>query len=135
MLITLADSLLKIPLFTLNMPLYLRLSCKLAEKSRYVIFYSMKFEWDNQKNQSNIIKHGFDFVDASRIFKLPMIVEYDERENYYEDRLIAIGLLDGRVVVIVYTEPDEETIRIISLRKALSHERKYYEQYIKNRLG
>jgi uncharacterized protein len=37
-------------------------------------------------------------------------------------------------VVIVYTEPDDQTIRIISLRKALSYERKYYEQYIKNRL-
>ncbi len=51
-----------------------------------------------------------------------------------EDRFVAIGLLDGRVVVIVYTEPDDQTIRIISLRKALSLERKYYEQYLKNRL-
>jgi len=94
----------------------------------------MKLKWDDQKNQSNVIKHGFDFADAYRIFNLPMIVEFDERENYGEDRFVAIGLLDGRVVVIVYTEPDEQTIRIISLRKALSYERKYYEQYIKNRL-
>ncbi|WP_373690529.1 hypothetical protein [Desmonostoc muscorum] len=41
---------------------------------------------------------------------------------------MGIGLLDGRVVVVVYTEPDEEILRIISLRKALSHERKRYEQ-------
>lgn len=44
-----------------------------------------------------------------------------------------LGLLDGRIVV-VYTEPDQGTVRIISLRKALSHERKRYEQYLKNRL-
>ena len=94
----------------------------------------MKFEWDEGKNQTNLIKHGFDFTDAYRIFNLPMVVELDERENYGEDRFVAIGLLDGRVVVIVYTEPDAEIIRIVSLRKALSYERKYYEQYLKNRL-
>ncbi|CAD5929567.1 BrnT family toxin [Planktothrix agardhii] len=94
----------------------------------------MKFEWDEGKNQTNLIKHGFDFTDAYRIFNLPMVVELDERENYREDRFVAIGLLDGRVVVIVYTEPDDQTIRIISLRKALSLEQKHYEQYIKNRL-
>lgn len=95
----------------------------------------MKFEWDERKNQSNLAKHGFDFADAFRIFNLPMVVEFDEREDYGEDRRISIGLLNGRVVVIVYTEPDEETVRIISLRKALSHERRRYEQYLKNRLG
>ena len=63
-----------------------------------------------------------------------MVVELDERENYGEDRFVAIGLLDGRVVVIVYTEPDAQTIRIISLRKSLSYKQKYYEQYLKNRL-
>jgi len=94
----------------------------------------MKFEWDERKNQSNLIKHGFDFADAYRIFNLPMVVELDERENYGETRFVAIGLLDGRVVVIVYTEPDDQTIRIISLRKALSYEGKHYEQYLKNRL-
>ena len=95
----------------------------------------MNFEWDERKNESNISKHGFDFADADRIFNLPMLVFYDDRQDYGEDRLVGIGLLDGRVVVLVYTEPDEETIRIISLRKALSHERKRYEQYLKNRLG
>ena len=80
------------------------------------------------------MSQGFDFADAYRIFNLPIVVELDERENYGEDRFVAIGLLDGRVVVIVYTEPDAEIIRIVSLRKALSYERKYYEQYLKNRL-
>jgi uncharacterized protein len=94
----------------------------------------MNFEWDERKNEINFAKHGFDFIDASRVFDLPMVIDLDEREVYGEDRWIGIGLLDGRVVVVIYTEPNEETIRIISLRKALSHERKQYEQYIKNRL-
>jgi len=47
-----------------------------------------------------------------------MVVELDERENYGEDRFVAIGLLDGRVVVIVYSEPDAQTIRIISLSRS-----------------
>jgi len=95
----------------------------------------MRFEWDECKNQLNLAKHGFDFTDAFRLFNLPMVVEFDEQDDYYEDRWVGIGLLDGRVVVVIYTGPDEETIRIISLRKALSHERKRYEQYLKNRLG
>ncbi|TAE60766.1 MAG: BrnT family toxin [Nostocales cyanobacterium] len=95
----------------------------------------MKFEWDECKNQSNITKHGFDFADAYRIFNLPMLVYIDERQDYGEERYIGIGLLDGRVIVVVYTEPDVNIVRIISLRKAISHERKRYEQYLKNRLG
>ena len=62
-----------------------------------------------------------------------MAVDLDERSDYGEDRSIGTGLLDGRIVV-VYTEPDQGTVRITSLRKALSHERKRYEQYLKNRL-
>jgi uncharacterized DUF497 family protein len=95
----------------------------------------MEFEWDERKNQSNITKHGFDFADAYRIFNLPMLVYIDERQDYSEERYIGIGLLDGRVIVVVYTEPDVNIVRIISLRKAISHERKRYEQYLKNRLG
>jgi uncharacterized protein len=95
----------------------------------------MKFVWDERKKQSNLAKHGFDFADAFRIFNLPMVVELDERDDYGKDRYIGIGLLDGRVVAVVYSEPDFETVRIISLRKSLSHERRCYEQYLKNQLG
>lgn len=95
----------------------------------------MKFEWDRQKNEANIAKHKLDFADASRIFRLPLRVSLDERQDYGENRWIGIGMLDGRVVVIVFTEPDEQTIRVISLRKALPYERKRYEQYLENELG
>lgn len=95
----------------------------------------MRYEWDDAKNDANIAKHGFDFADASRIFDLPLRVERDEREEYGETRYIGIGLLDGRMVVVVYSEPNAETTRIISLRKAQKHEQKRYASFLKNGLG
>jgi uncharacterized protein len=95
----------------------------------------MKFEWDKQKNQANIAKHNLDFADAPKVFSLPLRISLDERQDYGEDRWIGIGMLDGRVVVVVFTELDGQTIRIISLRKALSYERKRYEQYLRDELG
>jgi uncharacterized protein len=95
----------------------------------------MNFEWDDLKNETNIDKHGFDFADAYRVFSSPMVVDIDNRRDYGEDRWIGTGMLDGRIVVVIFTEPDRATTRIISLRKALSHERRNYEQYIKNELG
>ena len=91
----------------------------------------MKFEWDEQKNQENIKKHGFDFYDAHKEFDLPMLVNLDDGE----DRWIGIGLFELRVVVLVFTEVDEETIRIISFRKAIKDERKRFEYYYKNEFG
>jgi uncharacterized DUF497 family protein len=64
-----------------------------------------------------------------------MLIQLDERENYGEIRYFGIGLLYERVVVVIYTESKKNIIRIISLRKALSQERKSYEQSLKNRLG
>jgi uncharacterized DUF497 family protein len=55
-----------------------------------------------------------------------MLVAPDDRQEYGESRWIGIGLLQGRAVVIVFVER-EDTVRIISLRKALSHERKRFE--------
>lgn len=95
----------------------------------------MKFEWDQQKNKANVAKHGLDFADSYKIFKLPLRIALDERQDYGEERWVGVGILDGRVVVVVFTEPDEQTIRIISLRKALPYERKYYEQYLRDELA
>lgn len=95
----------------------------------------MKFEWDEEKNKENIRKHGFDFADAWEIFESPMLVARDTREDYGEYRWNGIGLLGNRIVVVVFTERGEDTIRIISLRKALRHERKKFEEHLRDRLG
>lgn len=55
----------------------------------------------------------------------------DLRQDYGEDRFIGLGLLDNRVVAVAFTEPAENTIRVFSLRRALAHEKKQYEQYIR----
>ncbi len=92
----------------------------------------MNFEWDKEKNSFNIQKHGLDFGIAPEVFDGPMLVNLDSRQNYKEDRWIGIGTARGRVVVVVFTERDKgETIRIISLRKALKHERKKFEEKIR----
>ena len=61
-----------------------------------------------------------------------MLVDLDDRRDYGEERWIGIGVLQLRIVVVVYTELDEDTTRIISLRKALNHERQAYEQAFGN---
>ncbi|MGC2063497.1 MAG: BrnT family toxin [Thermodesulfovibrionales bacterium] len=98
----------------------------------------MKFEWDKEKNKANIRKHGFDLADAQELFlgTAPLLVTYDSRVDYGEERWKGIGLLCGVLVVaVVFAERENDTIRIISLRKADALERKEYEAEIKNRLG
>jgi uncharacterized DUF497 family protein len=95
----------------------------------------MQFEWDEEKNQANIRKHGLDFADAWEVFSMPMLVALDDRADYDEDRWIGIGFLRAVVAVVVYVESDADVIRIISLRKALSHERAEYERILQNQLG
>ncbi len=79
----------------------------------------MRFEWDERKRKTNIRKHRYDFGDAWKVFQLPMLVALDDRQDYGgKDRWIGIGMLSTRVVVVVLTERDEDTIRIISMLKA-----------------
>lgn len=94
----------------------------------------MRFEWDERKNGSNIEKHDIDFNDAALLFSAPMRVISDTRYDYGEDRFIGFGLLDSRVVVIAFTEPEEDVVRVISTWRALAHEQKRYEQFLKQLL-
>lgn len=77
----------------------------------------MRYIWDETKRKANLKKHGLDFADAEKAFVGPMVLFEDSRESYGEQRMIGIGLLDCLVVLIVHVEADE-TIRIISMRKA-----------------
>lgn len=93
----------------------------------------MRVEWDENKRQENLRKHGLDFQDASEVFEGPMLVRLDTRVDYGEDRYVSIGFLKSRVVVLVFVEDTEnDVVRIISLRKALNYERKRFEQYFSN---
>ena len=91
----------------------------------------MRFEWDEDKRVANLRKHKLDFKDAPELFYGPTLVGLDSRYDYGEDRWIAIGTVKDRVVVVVYTEDDlDKVIHIISMRKALSYERKRFQKYL-----
>ena len=90
----------------------------------------MQFEWDEAKNAINIRKHGIDFADVTDMFNHPMLTLLDDREVYGEERWIGIGWMQRLVGVVVYVERHEDTIRIISARKATKHEVRRYEQSI-----
>jgi uncharacterized protein len=95
----------------------------------------MKFEWDKSKNEANIQKSGLDFADAVQMFDVPMLIKPDARTDYGERRNIGFGLMQGRLMAVVFTERASDVIRIISLRKANKREKAFFEKEIKNRLG
>jgi uncharacterized DUF497 family protein len=89
------------------------------------------FEWDPQKAKTNFEKHGITFDKASTVFKdtLSLTIE-DPLHSYDEERLVLIGMsYKNRLLVVVHTERGE-SIRIISARKAVKRERKYYESNV-----
>jgi len=85
----------------------------------------MKFEWHEDKRQKNLEKHGLDFADVEEVFESDTVTIEDNRSYYGEERWITLGTLRGLVVLVVHTEQDE-TIRVISFRKASKHEQKIY---------
>ena len=95
----------------------------------------MRCEWDEDKRTENLRTHGLDLADAAAVLQYLRLTALDTREDYGEDRWCSIGMLQGRVVVLVYTEPAPDLMRVISLRKATRHERTQYEHYLQNRLG
>ena len=83
----------------------------------------MKFEWDANKNESNIRKHGIAFEDASKIFFRKRLEKRSDRAG--EIRYITVGEVNNRIIVVIYT-PRGENIRIISARKARKNEKRAY---------
>ncbi|MGP8247177.1 MAG: BrnT family toxin [Bryobacteraceae bacterium] len=87
----------------------------------------MKNEWDESKNRKNFAKHGLRFEDAEEVFRGPCVTFEDDRFDYGEERLITLGLLAGRVVLVAHSPRDEGT-RIISMRKGNRREQKIYQE-------
>ncbi|WP_366941896.1 BrnT family toxin [uncultured Nostoc sp.] len=91
----------------------------------------MQFEWDETKNLENIRKHRIDFADVPGMFNNSMLIELDERFDYGEDRWIGIGFLGNGIAVVVWTERQNNIVRIISARRANRNERQRLEQYLR----
>jgi uncharacterized DUF497 family protein len=84
------------------------------------------FEWDQEKDRSNQKKHGIAFADTFAVFEDPHAITIADDEHG-EERHVTIGTdCFGTVLVVVYVWR-EETIRIISARKATRSEVKQYE--------
>lgn len=85
----------------------------------------LEFEWDEDKNLTNIKKHGISFDVAKFVFNDDNAIEiYDELHSIDEDRYIIIGIVN-EVLYVVYTVRNER-IRIISARVANETERRLY---------
>ena len=91
----------------------------------------MLFEWDESKRQSNLAKHHVDFQDALRIFDGPIFEKANR--SHGEDRVLAIGLLEGIEIVVVYVIRGKRR-RIISARRAHRDERQDYANHLTNSL-
>lgn len=83
------------------------------------------FKWDEAKRQLNLKKHGIDFVDAAQVFRGHTLTVEDARFQYGEQRFVTIGQVNGRTVTVVHCDINE-SIRIISIRKATRHEQETF---------
>ena len=96
-----------------------------------------RFEWDLAKDSSNRAKHGLSFQEASELFLscVDCLEIYDEAHSVQEDRFIAVGPIRLGVIVVVYTERQEDVIRILSARMATTEERERFEAYWRGKHG
>jgi uncharacterized DUF497 family protein len=86
----------------------------------------MRYSWDEEKNRRNLELHGIAFEDAARIFEGPTVERVDDRFDYGERRVYAIGLVNGLEITVIYTDREREGRRIISAWRAEPHERRHY---------
>lgn len=90
----------------------------------------MEFEWDPDKEQSNVKKHQVDFAEAKTVFNDPLEVTIpDPTHSLDENRFLSLGRSEtDRLVVVSYTERHGDRIRIINARLASRKERRQYER-------
>lgn len=91
----------------------------------------IKFEWDDNKAARNLIKHSVSFEEAISVFYDDFAVQFydDEHSDLDEDRFLILGISNkSRMLMICHCERgSQDTLRIISARKATKNERKFYQ--------
>ena len=85
------------------------------------------FEWDENKRQAVLEERRIDFRDAVRIFDGPVLETLSRHPA--ETRWVAVGIVDGKEIAVVYTVRDGRR-RIITVRRARAHERREYHAYV-----
>jgi hypothetical protein len=91
----------------------------------------MRFEWDPAKDLANQTKHGLSFEQASKLFEesVDLLELYDEEHSDDEDRFIGVGNTPSGTIVVVFMEPSEDVVRILSARPATRREQAKLEAY------
>ena len=91
----------------------------------------MEFEWDVGKEVENRERHGISFDEAKELFTsgVDYLEIYDAEHSHEEDRFIAVGLVRRGLIVVVYTERQEDVVRIISARFATPRESRLFQKY------
>ena len=95
------------------------------------VYFQVRFSWDTRKSEANLIARGFDFEFASLVFDGPTLERVDDRADYGELRVVAVGMADGLHLTVVYTDREgarEMVRRIISARRSNRPERGAYDQ-------
>jgi len=94
----------------------------------------MKFEWDPNKAESNLQKHGISFDEAVTVFKDPLAYIFDDESHSEEEhREIIIGMSAvRRMILVCFVERLENIVRIINARPATRQEIKDYEENAHN---
>jgi uncharacterized DUF497 family protein len=88
----------------------------------------MQFEWNPDKANSNLKKHGVSFNEASTVFNDPLSVTFpDPDHSFGEERYVIIGLSSANRILIVSHTDRVNRVRIISAREATRNERRFYE--------
>lgn len=88
----------------------------------------MRYTWDAAKNRANVKRHKIAFEDAQRIFEGPTVERVDDRFDYGEIRVYAIGLVNGLEITVIYTDRDGDERHLISAWRSEPHERRHYWQ-------
>ena len=81
--------------------------------------------YSDSKRLTNLEKHGIDLAECAPVFDAPLLTEEDKRSAYGEQRLRSLGWLQGRVVVLIWTER-ETGPHLISCRYGDKHETNHY---------
>ena len=91
--------------------------------------------WDEAKNQENQRQHGLSFEEASSLFRsgVDYLEIFDEEHSDNEERFLAIGPVWQGIILVVWTEQPEDTIRIISARRATRRERMLYDSFMRRK--
>ena len=91
----------------------------------------MPFEWDYDKDIDNREKHGLSFDEATELFTsgIDFLEIHDQEHSADEDRFVAIGPTRRGLIVVIFTERENDVIRLVSARKATKGEVELFRKY------